>query len=107
MKNLKLIIISIIVFGILISTTFMFLKSQKEEIISGKFESKKGVMDKISLICFNSGYLEMENENISICLDESFDVNCINVKLFGKYQNIQINEEKYKIFNVNKYKCLE
>ena len=90
---------------------------QKEISITGKFESKKGVMDKISCYCYNSGYLTTDKgDRIAICLEikDHETIKCKEKITFtGNYEerthgdskNNPCPSGKMMIFIAKKYIC--
>lgn len=109
--NLKLIIISIIIFLILVLSTYFLLESSRLDELTGEFNSKRGVLSDISFVCFNSGYLTTDSGvSYPICLEENVDIKCDKVKLFGSFNDVEINSEKLqnkklRVFFVENFKC--
>lgn len=93
------------------------VKTQKT--ISGKFESKMGVMDKISCHGFNIGYIKSDSKSYVICFDRlanssDLKIDCENIVLIGTVEEHEISGDengvckasKIEIFYVSEWKCL-
>lgn len=116
MKTLLFAAIAIITFGF---TTAGKNQPVKHGVhLSGTYESKKGVMHKISCYGFNIGYLTTEKgEKVVVCfdnLDNSADlkVDCENIAVQGHYSEKTIEGKgncaagTLKILYVEEWSCL-
>ena len=114
-ENKKIIIVSILVFLVLISTTYFLINfSTKQDVIQGEFISKRGIMDKVSCVCFNSGYVLKDGIKTPVCIDSDLELKCKNIKLTGIYKSVNVegdtnncNLENYKIFLASGFEYLE
>ena len=114
-ENKKLILISILIFLFLTSATYFLVKlATKQDVLEGEFISKRGVMDEVSCVCFNSGYVIENGIKTPVCIDSDIEFNCKKIKLTGVYKSINIkadmntcNLENYKVFITSGIECLE
>ncbi len=100
-------------------TTIPISTSEKQD-LTGSFESKKGVMHKLSCHAFNIGYLSTDSKNkVIICFDrmensENIEIDCSKISVRGNFEDHEIkNDEngvcsasKLSIFYVSEWKCL-
>ena len=111
MNNKKIILISVLVFISLISLTYFAIDFvTKQDVLEGQYVSKMGVIDKVSCVCFNSGYVD----NIPVCMDSDLKIDCKKVKFLGAYNFVNVDGslgncmlENYQVFVVNSFECLE
>ncbi len=90
---------------------------KKQETITGKLSSKKGVMNRISCYCFDSGYLTTPSGDIfAVCFKgvKSDDIKCFdNISLTGKFESVKITPKEgevcqagtLRLFMVKSFEC--
>lgn len=88
-------------------------QKQTTNALKGIFRSTKGVMDPLSCVCYNSGYLTVGGEEIAICFADDANIACEKVEVSGKYINSTPKYSKtnpcpqteIRYFMVEKYHC--
>ena len=88
-------------------------QKQTNDTLKGVFRSTKGVMDPLSCVCYNGGYLTIGSEEIAICFTDDTDINCKKVEVSGKYitntpefsKTNPCPQTEIRYFMVEKYNC--